>query len=36
VAIIGSSGFLESAVNKGQAARVLGVNRGAEVLLEIG
>jgi S-adenosylmethionine hydrolase len=36
VAIIGSSGFLEIAVNKGQAARVLGVNRGAEVLLEIG
>jgi len=36
VAIIGSSGFLEVAVNKGQAARVLGVNRGAEVVLEIG
>ncbi len=36
VAIIGSSGFLEIAVNKGQAARVLGVNRGAEVVLEIG
>ena len=36
VAMIGSSGFLEIAVNKGQAARVLGVNRGAEVLLEIG
>jgi S-adenosyl-L-methionine hydrolase (adenosine-forming) len=36
VAIVGSSGFLEIAVNKGQAARVLGVNRGAEVLLEIG
>ena len=36
VAIVGSSGFLEIAVNKGQAARVLGVNRGAEVILEIG
>ena len=36
VAIVGSSGFLEIAVNKGQAARVLGVNRGAEVTLEIG
>lgn len=35
VAIVGSSGFLEIAVNKGQAARVLGVNRGAEVILEI-
>ncbi len=36
VAIVGSSGFVEIAVNKAQAARVLGVNRGAEVLLEIG
>jgi S-adenosylmethionine hydrolase len=36
VAIVGSSGFVEIAVNKGQAARVLGVNRGAEVILEIG
>jgi S-adenosyl-L-methionine hydrolase (adenosine-forming) len=35
VAIVGSSGFVEIAVNKGQAARVLGVNRGAEVVLEI-
>lgn len=35
VAIVGSSGFLEIAVNKGHAARALGVNRGAEVLLEI-
>ena len=34
VAIIGSSGFLEIAVNKGNAARVLGVNRGAEVTIE--
>jgi len=34
VAIVGSSGFVEIAVNKGQAARVLGVNRGAEVILD--
>jgi hypothetical protein len=33
VAILGSSGFLEIAVNKGHAARTLGVNRGAEVTL---
>jgi S-adenosylmethionine hydrolase len=36
VAIVGSSGFVEIAVNKGHAARVLGVNRGAEVVLEVG
>ena len=36
VAILGSSGFLEIAVNKGHAARVLGVNRGAEVTLVLG
>jgi S-adenosylmethionine hydrolase len=36
LAIVGSSGFVEIAVNKGQAARVLGVNRGAEVILEVG
>jgi S-adenosylmethionine hydrolase len=36
VAIVGSSGFVEIAVNKAQAARLLGVNRGAEVVLEIG
>jgi S-adenosylmethionine hydrolase len=34
-AILGSSGFLEIAVNKGHAARVLGVNRGAEVTLSL-
>lgn len=34
VALMGSSGFLEIAVNKGNAARLLGVNRGAEVTLE--
>jgi S-adenosylmethionine hydrolase len=33
VAILGSSGFLEIAVNKGHAARTLGANRGAEVTL---
>jgi S-adenosylmethionine hydrolase len=36
VAVVGSSGFLEIAVNKGHAARALGVNRGAEVVLEVG
>jgi S-adenosyl-L-methionine hydrolase (adenosine-forming) len=36
VAILGSSGFLEIAVNKGNAARVLGVGRGAEVTLKLG
>jgi S-adenosylmethionine hydrolase len=35
-ALLGSSGFLEISVNKGSAARVLGVQRGAEVSLEIG
>ncbi len=34
-AILGSSGFLEISVNKGSAARVLGVQRGAEVTLEL-
>lgn len=33
VAILGSSGFLEIAVNKGHASRALGANRGAEVTL---
>ena len=36
VAILGSSGFVEIAVNKGNAARLLGVNRGAEVTLKVG
>ncbi len=36
VAILGSSGFLEIAVNKGHAARALGANRGAEVTLKLG
>ena len=34
IAILGSSGFVEIAVNQGHAARALGVNRGAEVMLE--
>ena len=35
VAIIGSSGYIEIAVNKNSAARVLGANRGAAVTLAI-
>ena len=35
VALFGSAGFLEIAVNRGSAARTLGVNRGAEVTLEL-
>lgn len=35
-AIIGSSGYLEISVNKGNAARTLGVARGAEVTVEVG
>jgi S-adenosylmethionine hydrolase len=34
IAVIGSSGYLEIAVNRGNAARTLGVGRGAEVTLE--
>jgi S-adenosylmethionine hydrolase len=34
-AILGSSGFLEISVNKGNAARLLGVQRGAEVTLSL-
>jgi S-adenosylmethionine hydrolase len=33
VALIGSSGYVEIAVNKGSAAKALGANRGAEVIL---
>jgi S-adenosylmethionine hydrolase len=33
VAYIGSSGFLEVAMNKGSAARTLGIGRGTPVLL---
>ena len=35
VAIFGSAGFLEIAVNRGNAARLLGANRGAEVTLDL-
>jgi S-adenosyl-L-methionine hydrolase (adenosine-forming) len=34
-AIIGSGGYLELCVNKGNAARVLGIGRGAEVTVEL-
>jgi len=36
IAVIGSSGYLEIAVNKASAARALGVARGAEVTVEMG
>jgi S-adenosyl-L-methionine hydrolase (adenosine-forming) len=36
IAVLGSAGFLEIAVNRGSAARALGVARGAEVTLELG
>jgi S-adenosylmethionine hydrolase len=35
VAVLGSNGFLEIAVNKGNAARALGASRGVEVTLEV-
>ena len=35
VAVFGSAGFLEVAVNRGNAARTLGANRGAEVTLDL-
>ncbi len=35
VALFGSSGYLEIAVYRGNAARTLGANRGAEVTLEL-
>lgn len=35
IAIVGSSGFIEVAVNKGHAARTLGAQRGTEVTLEL-
>jgi S-adenosyl-L-methionine hydrolase (adenosine-forming) len=34
--LIGSSGFLEICLNKGNAARTLGLNRGGEVTVEVG
>lgn len=36
VAFIGSSGYLEIAVNKGNASRTLGAARGVEVVAEVG
>jgi S-adenosyl-L-methionine hydrolase (adenosine-forming) len=36
VAILGSSGYLEISVNRGNAARSLGAMRGAEVTVELG
>ncbi len=35
-AIVGSSGFIEIFVNRGSAARTLGIQRGAEVTLQLG
>lgn len=35
-ALIGSSGYVEISLNKGNAARTLGVSRGAEVTVELG
>ena len=35
IALFGSAGYLEIAVNRGSAARTLGVNRGAEVTLDL-
>jgi S-adenosylmethionine hydrolase len=34
IAVLGSAGYVEIAVNRGNAARTLGANRGAEVTLE--
>jgi S-adenosylmethionine hydrolase len=36
IGVIGSTGFLEICINKGNAARTLGVGRGAEVTIELG
>ena len=35
IAVVGSAGFLEICVNRGNAARTLGANRGAEVTLDL-
>ena len=35
VALVGSSGFVEVAINRGHAARTLGAQRGTEVTLEL-
>jgi hypothetical protein len=36
LAVIGSSGFLEISVNKGNAAKSLGMQRGSEIILTLG
>lgn len=36
IGVIGSSGFLEISVNRGNASRTLGAQRGAEVTVELG
>ena len=36
VALVGSSGYLEIATNRGGAARLLGLSRGGEVTLQLG
>jgi hypothetical protein len=35
IAVLGAAGYVEIAVNRGHAARVLGANRGAEVILDL-
>jgi hypothetical protein len=35
IAVLGSAGYVEIAVNRGSAARTLGANRGAEVTLDL-
>jgi len=35
VALFGSAGFVEVAINRGNAARALGANRGAEVIIDV-
>ena len=35
IALVGSSGYIEVAVNRGHAARTLGAQRGTEVTLEL-
>jgi S-adenosylmethionine hydrolase len=35
IAVVGSTGYIEIAVNRGNAARTLGANRGAEVTLDV-
>jgi S-adenosylmethionine hydrolase len=35
IAVLGSAGYVEIVVNRGSAARTLGVNRGAEVTLDL-